>query len=695
MRLPILTVLALLLPATFAAPPINRHAIVSKFNPVRNTSSPSTPMQIGNGNFAFGVDITGLQTFLPWAILSSWGWKNDSLPVGITQADIEAYRGVSWDNHGREVRYDFGGGNPIEQWLISNPNRVNLGGNVTEDDLQSKGQQLDLWSGVLTSKFELDGEEVVVQTASAQDDNIIGTKVESRLVQQGKLAVFVDFPWNDGSMKFSAPFVGTFADNTTSKHTTTLNTRSKGGIQAEIMHTLDSAMFVTSLGGDKFSVKQDPPSTHRYTLLPDQKSASFSVNIAFGKSSRSSLPSVPSTFNSSTSTWNSYWASSGFVDVMSGSTDPRAQELQRRIILSRYLMRVNEAGDLPPQESGLVNNGWMYFWHCIHWGLWSNWDLLHRSSNVYSDFLASSIARSQIQQGWPAGARWPKMTDPQGRSAPGEINNLLIWEQVHPIIFAEYDPTKESNIAKVENVVKETADWMAVFAWSNMTSGVFDIGPPMYVVSEDTNPNATRNAAFELAYWRLGLKMAEDWMSRLDRPESTTGTWKNVRENLAPLPTDKENMTYIVYEGIEDNFWTDPQYTSDHPSLVGLHGWLPDIEGVDINIANKTMVKVWDSWNATDFWGWDFGMLAMGAARQGLSERAIEWLLDPHFQFDDVGMPLGGVKVPTPYFPGSGSLLLAIAMMAKGWDGSENLGPAPGFPKTGWAVRTEGIASVL
>lgn len=48
--------------------------------------------------------------------------------------------------------------------------------------------------------------------------------------------------------------------------------------------------------------------------------------------------------------WNDYWAESGFVDVLTGSTDPRAEELQRRIVLSRYLMRVNEASDLSPQE---------------------------------------------------------------------------------------------------------------------------------------------------------------------------------------------------------------------------------------------------------------------------------------------------------------------------------------------------------
>ena len=37
---------------------------------------------------------------------------------------------------------------------------------------------------------------------------------------------------------------------------------------------------------------------------------------------------------------------------------------------------------------------------------------------------------------------------------------------------------------------------------------------------------------------------------------------------------------------------------------------------------------------------WDFPMLAMCTARNGVTEKAIEWLLHPLFEFDDVGMPV-------------------------------------------------------
>lgn len=75
-----------------------RKHIVSKFNIVRTKliDNETTPLQVGNGNFAFNVDNTGMQvgltafvkcfadsiqTFLPFNTLSSWAWHNDSFPA--------------------------------------------------------------------------------------------------------------------------------------------------------------------------------------------------------------------------------------------------------------------------------------------------------------------------------------------------------------------------------------------------------------------------------------------------------------------------------------------------------------------------------------------------------------------------------------------------------------------------------------
>uniref|UniRef100_D8QLA6 Glycoside hydrolase family 65 protein n=1 Tax=Schizophyllum commune (strain H4-8 / FGSC 9210) TaxID=578458 RepID=D8QLA6_SCHCM len=605
-----------LLTATVCYAPIDRRSIVSRYNPVRNVSSTSTPVQVGNGNFAFGMDVTGLQTFQPFAILSSWGWKNDSLPDGTTEADVERYHGASWLDHGRPVEYDFGGEpTAIEQWLIANPNRVNLGRiglaffddagalltNVSEADLTSLRQELNLWTGIAQSEYEWAGAEVRVTTSCADRADAVVITVSSPLLAAGRLGVFFDFPWTDGTNKFSAPFVGVY--NATDKHTTTL--RTVDDHRSDLTHELGSSTFLTSIESqENITITRDSPNAHRYTLTSQDGTENLVLVVTFSRDiERSLAPEVDFSHNASAMAWEDYWTQSGFVDVISGSSDEHADELQRRIILSRYLVRVNEAPDASgPQESGLVNNGWY-----------------------------------------------------------GEVST----------------------------VVRATADWMASYAWWNASAGVYDLGPPMYVVSEDTHPNATRNPAFELAYWRLGLGIAERWMEELG--EEVPASWTEVRENLASLPV--HDGKYKVYEDIEDDFWTREEYTNDHPALTGLYGWLPETSGLDLGIAKTTAESVWSSWNISNCWGWDFPMLAMSAARLGDADKAVDWLLHPLFEFDDVGMPVGGVRVPTPYFPGSGGLLYAVAMMAAGWDGSQ--GTAPGFPEQGWNVTVEGMSRAL
>ena len=83
---------------------------------------------------------------------------------------------------------------------------------------------------------------------------------------------------------------------------------------------------------------------------------------------------------------------------------------------------------------------------------------------------------------------------------------------------------------------------------------------------------------------------------------AVSSAWEDVKENLAPLPI--EDGLYAVYEGIESDFWTDPTYINDHPALVGLHGWLPPIDGVNLTIAKLTADKAYITWNVSNCWGY-------------------------------------------------------------------------------------------
>jgi hypothetical protein len=97
--------------------------------------------------------------------------------------------------------------------------------------------------------------------------------------------------------------------------------------------------------------------------------------------------------------WREFWGSGAFVDLAaspssssgsgSGSSgefaDPRAQELERRVVLSQYLTRSQSAGSTPPQETGYTLNSWygkhhheMRWWHQTHFALWQRPSLLQR-----------------------------------------------------------------------------------------------------------------------------------------------------------------------------------------------------------------------------------------------------------------------------------------------------------------------------
>ena len=174
---------------------------------------------------------------------------------------------------------------------------------------------------------------------------------------------------------------------------------------------------------------------------------------------------------------------------------------------------------MPPQETGLTCNSWygkfhleMHWWHAAHFALWNRFPLLEKSLDWYDDILPSARERAK-QQGY-AGARWPKMTSPDGRDSPSPIGPLLIWQQPHPIFYAELayltNPTLVT-LKKYQAIVFESAAFMASHAYFEQSSNRYVLGPPVIPAQENHPPRETWNPTFELEYWRFGLKTANQW----------------------------------------------------------------------------------------------------------------------------------------------------------------------------------------
>ena len=96
--------LSALLPLSAAGEPIDREAVVKRHKVFTTGTLLKSPAQVGNGKFAFGMDITGLQTFAPFNTLSDWGWHSYPLPEG---TKVEDYRPVVVETHGKKIAYEL------------------------------------------------------------------------------------------------------------------------------------------------------------------------------------------------------------------------------------------------------------------------------------------------------------------------------------------------------------------------------------------------------------------------------------------------------------------------------------------------------------------------------------------------------------------------------------------------------------
>jgi hypothetical protein len=386
-----------------------------------------------------------------------------------------------------------------------------------------------------------------------------------------------------------------------------------------------------------------------------------------------------------------FWMSGGAIDF-SACTDLRAAELERRVVLSQYLTAIHCAGSCPPQETGLVHNSWygkfhleMHWWHAAHFALWNRVSLLERSLPWYQSILPQAKATAELQ-GY-RGARWPKMTSPDGRDSPSEVGVFLIWQQPHPIYYAELCYRAHGDrqtLDRYRQVVFETAEFMASYPVWDQAGERYVLGPALIPAQESYGSTRSRNLnpTFELAYWHWALETAQKWRERLGLEREPA--WDRVIQRLS-RPTVRDG----VYTAIETPPYT---VTRDHPSMLAAYGFVPATPLIDPNVMKRTLDQVMKSWDWPSTWGWDYPVLAMTAARLGEPERAVDalFLESPKNRYLANGHNYQSARLPL-YLPGNGGLLAAVAMMAAGWDGGPDR-PTPGFPDNGkWHVRWEGL----
>jgi len=679
----------ILAPRALGTAAIDRFALVTRQNPRLTKIDPLSPLSLGNGEFAFTADVTGLQTFprlyadaMPLCTMSQWGWHTRPLPSSL---ESQKLRPKFYDTHGRQVGYNTSseGQTELFNWLRENPHRLHLGQiglclgetEIDPDGISEINQELDLWRGVLNSKFKIFGEPTSVTTAVHPEHDLLAVVIDSRLP---RLAVRIAFPYGSPSMQA--------ADwNQVDKHQTRIIADEKN--QALIGRELDGDTYYVAL---QHNGQLNIAGKHELVLTAGPATR-FEFVIAFSQQRPGALPTATETIAASARRWERFWTQGAAVEL-AHSKDKRAIELERRVVLSQYLTAIQCSGSMPPQETGLTVNSWygkfhleMHWWHGAHFVLWNRLPLFQKSLRWYESILprAVELARSQGYRG----ARWPKMVGPEGRDSPSPVGPLLIWQQPHPIFYAELcyqaRPTRNT-LQQYRELVFQSAEFMADYAFFDKRTSRYVLGPPVIPAQENHPAAETWNPTFELSYWSYGLKVAQTWRQRLGLGRNTQ--WDRVMRKLSALPT--KNGVYLAHENCPETF---SKRNYDHPSMLGAFGVLPG-DGVDKETMRRTLHEAIRRWQWDKTWGWDYPLTAMTAARLGETRIAVDALLmnTEKNRYLPNGHNWQRPNLPC-YLPGNGGLLYAIALMAGGWRGGPKQN-APGFPADGtWSVTSEGL----
>lgn len=687
---------------------IDRKALVLRNNVLVEGFDPLASLSVGNGEFAFTTDLTGLQTFysdyengVTLGTQSNWGWHTNPNTEGFDRSETLRYLEVE----GRQVPYRHQLKNPERakaacNYFRENPHRLHLGmiglvlinskGEIAKlEDIKNAKHQLNMWTGGISSEFVFDGQPVKVEVYCHQEKDMIAAKIESPLIASGQLVV----QWKFAAGVAENTHAG-YDFNSPEKHQSVLKPISKNEVL--INRTLDNDHYQVAIEWQGEATVEEN-AQHQFVLQPKNGEVlEFSCLFA-PEIKNMQLADFTSTKTNNKQLWKSFWEDGGVVDF-SACTDSRAKELERRTVLSQYLIKIQSSGSLPPAETGLTYNSWygkyhleMHWWHIAHFAQWQRPEFMEKQLDYYHD-MYNNARQTAIDQGYK-GVRWQKMLGPDNQNSPSSVGSYLIWQQPHFIWFAEQmyqqNPSKET-LNKYKDLVFATADFMGDFPVWNEKLKRYDLDSPLIPAQEHWSRETTTNPPFELAYWYWGLSTAQKWKERLQLAKDEK--WEDVRLKLAT--PDQANGVYLGVEGAIESY-TNHDMMRDHPVVLGAYGILPAWDKIDPAVMHKTMNVIAERWDWPSTWGWDYPMAAMSAIRLGEPEMALDFLLKDvqkntylrnghNYQSERLRI----------YLPGNGGLLTTIGMMCAGWEGCTTTNP--GFPKDGkWDVKWENISPVF
>ena len=167
-------------------------------------------------------------------------------------------------------------------------------------------QTLDLWTGIVRSSYEIEDVPVEVVTCCHPQQDLVAVHVKSKLMSQGRLKVFWEFP--------------VVTANESDRGRT--SARARG---VDLTRTLDSNRYFVSVAWDQGEWEAgswNPGWPRRYLLTPPRDTNEFSFVCRFSPKAIGKLPTFAESAAASAKHLPEFWQSGGAIDL-SESKDRR------------------------------------------------------------------------------------------------------------------------------------------------------------------------------------------------------------------------------------------------------------------------------------------------------------------------------------------------------------------------------------
>lgn len=294
---------------------------------------------VGNGEFSFGVDLTGLQTFpefytegIPLMTMSDWGTDRE-------------------EKAGNTFRYQLG---TIGLSIL----RKN-GKEISINDVSKPVQELNLQNGEIESRFNIEGAPVLLKTVCHPDYDMISVKIVSYLIRENRIKIKIKFPsciTSSKGLKFDLP----------GKSATRILADTNNYSILSRTHDIDNYYMLIW----RNSAELEEINPYLYFLDPHRSDSIFSFSFQFMKSLETGrMQNFGETEEASRRSWNKYWSTVSALNYPE-FTDASSEVTEKRNRISLYCTRIQCIVPHSREDIYLTYNNWFGKFNLeLHWWL--------------------------------------------------------------------------------------------------------------------------------------------------------------------------------------------------------------------------------------------------------------------------------------------------------------------------------------